>query len=301
MSDKLYDLLIIGGGPAGLTGAIYASRAGLDYAMIEQGFPGGQVINTAEVDNYPALPGISGMDLGMKFMEHAQNLGMEHIMEEVTDLDVGEEIKIVRTFSGEYKAKKLLVCTGASPRKLGAVGEEEFRGRGVSYCATCDGAFFRGKKTIVVGGGDTAVSDALYLSTICEEVTLVHRRDSLRAADSLQKKLQEKSNIKILWNSQLTEIKGESKVSSVVIDTNGKKSEQPADGIFVAVGIIPNSTLLKGKVDTDLGGYILTDRHMQTSIRGIYAAGDVRNTPLRQIITAAADAAIAVESIISTL
>lgn len=301
MNDKIYDLLIIGGGPAGLTGAIYASRAGLDYAMIEQGFPGGQVLNTAEVDNYPALPGISGMELGMKFMEHAQNLGMEQIMEEVTDLEVGENIKIVRTFSNEYKAKNLLVCTGASPRKLGVAGEDEFRGRGVSYCATCDGAFFRGKKTVVVGGGDTAVSDALYLSALCEEVTLVHRRDSLRAADSLQKKLMTKSNVKILWNSELTEVKGESKVSSVVIDTQGKKTEFPADGVFVAVGITPNSMLLKGKVDTDLAGYILTDTHMRTSIRGIYAAGDVRNTPLRQIVTAAADGAVAVESIINTL
>lgn len=301
MKDKIYDLLIIGGGPAGMTAAIYASRAGLDYALIEQGFPGGQVLNTEEVENYPGFTSISGMDLGAKFMEHASALGMEQIMEEVTDLEVGEEVKIVRTFSGDYRARNLLLCTGASPRKLGVDGEEKFRGKGVSYCATCDGAFFRGQKTVIVGGGDTAVSDAIYLSKICEQVTLIHRRDSLRAADYLQKKLLAKENVQVLWNSQLKEIQGEDKVSSVTVVSDQSETQVPAKGVFIAVGITPNSSLLKGKVDTDGAGYILTDGHMQTSIRGVYAAGDVRKKELRQIITAAADGAIAIESIVSGL
>ena len=270
---KPYDVLIIGGGPAGLAAAIYASRAGLSYALIEQGFPGGQVLNTAEVDNYPGFPEISGMDLGMKWMEHAQKLGMQQIMEEVTDLEVGEELKTVRTFGGEYVTKNILFCTGAAPRMLGVPGEERLRGKGVSYCATCDGAFFRNQKTAVIGGGDTAVSDALYLSALCQDVYLIHRRDQLRAADYLQKKVAEKNNIHILWNSQVREIQGEERVSAV----------------------------LKGKVDTDSAGYILTNEHMETSIRGVYAAGDVRKKFLRQIITAAADGAIAIESIVGTL
>lgn len=301
MKDKIYDLLIIGGGPAGLTASIYASRAGLDYAMVEQGFAGGQMLNTQEIDNYPGMPGIGGMDLGMKMLEHAQKLGMQQIMEEVTDLEVGEPVKTVRTYTGEYKARTVLLCTGASPRKLGVPGEEKLRGHGVSYCATCDGAFFRGKSVVVIGGGDTAVSDALYLSGLCREVTLIHRRDQLRAADSLQKKLLAKENVRILWNSTVKEIQGDSMVSAVVADTQGQETTISVDGVFVAVGVLPNSTLLKGKADTDMNGYILTDDHMQTSIRGVYAAGDVRKGVLRQIITAASDAAVAVESIVNAL
>ena len=278
---KPYDVLIIGGGPAGLAAAIYASRAGLSYALIEQGFPGGQVLNTAEVDNYPGFPEISGMDLGMKWMEHAQKLGMQQIMEEVTDLEVGEELKTVRTFGGEYVTKNILFCTGAAPRMLGVPGEDQ--------------------KTAVIGGGDTAVSDALYLSALCQDVYLIHRRDQLRAADYLQKKVAEKDNIHILWNSQVREIQGEERVSAVLVDTEGQETRLDVNGVFVAVGIQPNSSLLKGKVDTDSAGYILTNEHMETSIRGVYAAGDVRKKFLRQIITAAADGAIAIESIVGTL
>ena len=294
---KPYDVLIIGGGPAGLAAAIYASRAGLSYALIEQGFPGGQVLNTAEVDNYPGFPEISGMDLGMKWMEHAQKLGMQQIMEEVTDLEVGEEWKTVRTFGGEYVTKNILFCTGAAPKTLGVPGEERLRGKGVSYCATCDGAFFRHQKTAVIGGGDTA----LYLSALCQDVYLIHRRDQLRAAESLQKKVAEKDNIHILWNSQVREIQGEERVSALLVDTAGQETRLDVNGVFVAVGIQPNSSLLKGKVDTDSAGYILTNDHMETSIRGVYAAGDVRKKFLRQIITAAADGAIAIESIVGTL
>ena len=301
MKEKIYDLLIIGGGPAGLTASIYASRAGLDYAIVEQGFAGGQMLNTQEIDNYPGLPGISGMDLGMKMLEHAQKLGMQQIMEEVTDLEVGEPVKTVRTYIGEYKTRTVLLCTGASPRKLGVPGEEKLRGHGVSYCATCDGAFFRGKSVVVIGGGDTAASDALYLSGLCRDVTLIHRRDRLRAADSLQKKLLAKENVRILWDTTVKEVKGDSMVSAVIADTQGQETTISADGVFVAVGVLPDSALLKGKADTDMNGYILTDDHMQTSIRGVYAAGDVRKGVLRQIITAASDAAIAVESIVNAL
>ncbi len=299
---KPYDVLIIGGGPAGLAAAIYASRAGLRYALVEQGFPGGQVLNTSEVDNYPGFPEISGMDLGMKWMEHAQKLGMQQIMEEVTDLEVGEDIKVVRTFGGEYTTKNILFCTGAAPRMLGVPGEDRLRGKGVSYCATCDGAFFRNQKTAVIGGGDTAVSDAIYLSALCQEVFLIHRRDRLRAADYLCKKVQTKENIHILWNSQVREIQGEERVSSLLVsDTEGQEKRLEVAGAFIAVGIQPNSGLLKGKVDTDSAGYILTNDHMETSIRGVYAAGDVRKKFLRQIITAAADGAIAIESIVAAL
>ncbi len=299
---KPYDVLIIGGGPAGLAAAIYASRAGLRYALVEQGFPGGQVLNTSEVDNYPGFPEISGMDLGMKWMEHAQKLGMQQIMEEVTDLEVGEDIKVVRTFGGEYTTKNILFCTGAAPRMLGVPGEDRLRGKGVSYCATCDGAFFRNKKTAVIGGGDTAVSDAIYLSALCQEVFLIHRRDRLRAADYLCKKVQTKENIHILWNSQVREIEGEERVSSLLVsDTEGQEKRLEVAGAFIAVGIQPNSGLLKGKVDTDSAGYILTNDHMETSIRGVYAAGDVRKKFLRQIITAAADGAVAIESIVAAL
>lgn len=299
---KPYDVLIIGGGPAGLAAAIYASRAGLRYALVEQGFPGGQVLNTSEVDNYPGFPEISGMDLGMKWMEHAQKLGMQQIMEEVTDLEVGEDIKVVRTFGGEYTTKNILFCTGAAPRMLGVPGEDRLRGKGVSYCATCDGAFFRNQKTAVIGGGDTAVSDAIYLSALCQEVFLIHRRDRLRAADYLCKKVQTKENIHILWNSQVREIQGEERVSSLLVsDTEGQEKRLEVAGAFIAVGIQPNSGLLKGKVDTDSAGYILTNDHMETSIRGVYAAGDVRKKFLRQIITAAADGAVAIESIVAAL
>ncbi len=299
---KPYDVLIIGGGPAGLAAAIYASRAGLRYALVEQGFPGGQVLNTSEVDNYPGFPEISGMDLGMKWMEHAQKLGMQQIMEEVTDLEVGEDIKVVRTFGGEYTTKNILFCTGAAPRMLGVPGEDRLRGKGVSYCATCDGAFFRNQKTAVIGGGDTAVSDAIYLSALCQEVFLIHRRDRLRAADYLCKKVQMKENIHILWNSQVREIQGEERVSSLLVsDTEGQEKRLEVAGAFIAVGIQPNSGLLKGKVDTDSAGYILTNDHMETSIRGVYAAGDVRKKFLRQIITAAADGAVAIESIVAAL
>ena len=230
MSD-IYDLLIIGGGPAGLTAAIYASRAGLRYLMLDKGYPGGQVANTDMVDNYPGLPGISGIDLAGKLLEHAENMGMELVMDEVTDLDVGDEIKTVHTLGGEYRAHNLLLCTGASPRKLGVPGEEAFRGRGVSYCATCDGAFFRGKKTVVIGGGDTALQDALYLSAFCESVTLVHRRDAFRGNDQLQKKLPQHQNIHLEMSSTALAIEGTDRVSGVRLSTPSGEKLIPADGV----------------------------------------------------------------------
>ncbi len=293
--SNVYDLIIIGGGPAGLTASIYAARAGISYALIDKGFPGGQIMNTSEVDNYPGLPSIGGMDLAMKMVDHAQQMGMNSLAEEVTGLELGGEEKTVRTIAGEYKAKHVLLCMGASPNLLGAPGEKELRGRGVSYCATCDGAFFRKKTVAVVGGGDTALQDALYLSGLCEKVYMIVRRNVFRGANYLQERVKAKENIEVLFGTTVSSIEGLERVRALVINTSAGIRELAVDGVFIAVGITPNSQLVKGMVDTTSAGYVITDKHCLTSIPGIYAAGDVRDTPLRQIITAAADAAVAVQ------
>ncbi len=299
MSDQLYDVIIIGAGPAGLTAAIYAGRAELRTLLLERGFPGGQVLNTYEVDNYPGMPMLSGMELAAKMHEHASAYGIEMLTDEVIDLELGDPIKIVRTMSSEYRAKTVLFTAGAAWRKLGVPGEEELRGRGVSYCATCDGAFFRGKAVIVFGGGDTAVEDAIYLARFCKKVYLAHRRDALRAVKTLQNQAMGKENIEILWNTELREIHGQEQVESVILYDNQKKEERKLsiDGVFIAVGVDPNAGLLKGKVDTDSAGYIISDEDCQTSIPGVFVAGDVRRKRLRQIITAAADGAVAINGI----
>ena len=299
MSDQLYDVIIIGAGPAGLTAAIYAGRAELRTLLLERGFPGGQVLNTYEVDNYPGMPMLSGMELAAKMHEHASAYGIEMLTDEVIDLELGDPIKIVRTVSSEYRAKTVLFTAGAAWRKLGVPGEEELRGRGVSYCATCDGAFFRGKAVIVFGGGDTAVEDAIYLARFCKKVYLAHRRDALRAVKTLQNQAMGKENIEILWNTELREIHGQEQVESVILYDNQKKEERKLsiNGVFIAVGVDPNTGLLKGKVDTDSAGYIISDEDCQTSIPGVFVAGDVRRKRLRQIITAAADGAVAINGI----
>lgn len=298
--SEIYDLIILGGGPAGLTASIYASRAGLNYLLIEKAYPGGQTASATVIDNYPGLPGISGTELAEKFSGHARSMGMKQINEEVLGLDLGEDIKIVHTFSGEYKTRNLLICTGASPRKLGIPGETEFLGKGVSYCAACDGAFFRNRDVVVIGGGDTALTDAICLAAICRTVTIVHRREAFRGSPSLQNKLRTFTNIRCLMCAQPVSINGNGHVESLRIQTSDNTITIPADGVFIAAGIQPNSGLVRGKLDTAPGGWILTDRQMRTSISGVYAAGDVRDTPLRQVLTAAADAAVAVEAILST-
>lgn len=296
----MYDLLVIGSGPAGLGAAIYGVRAGLNLAVIDRSpISGGQVLTTYEVDNYLGLPEISGSDMSERFREHADKLGVTFLMAEVEEIEDCKEKKVVHTDEGDYEAKAVIIATGATHAMLGVEGEMKLAGMGVSYCATCDGAFFRGRTVAVVGGGDVAVEDAIFLSGICEKVYLIHRRDALRAADTLQKKLFSLKNVEIVWNSEVTEIQGEDMVETLVVYNNQTKEKRTLDvnGVFVAVGIIPNTEKFKGLVDMDEKGYILADESCATSAPGIFAAGDIRKKALRQIITAVADGANAVNSV----
>jgi thioredoxin reductase (NADPH) len=295
MTDEILDLVIIGAGPAGLAAAIYANRAMLKFVLLEKAFPGGQIVETHEIDNYPGINNISGIDLGIKMLEHAQALGVEVQTDEVLDLDLSGEIKRVATVSGIYQTRTVILASGAHARSLGVPGEAEFTGRGVSTCAVCDGAFYRGRTAVVVGGGDVAVKDTIYLSRLCKKVTLVHRRHALRAVKALQAKLFELPNVEIVWDSVVTAIHGDEAVRSVTVQNklSGDVTELHVDGVFIAVGTNPNSALLRGKVDMDEGGFIFTDEDCETSVKGVFAAGDVRRKSLRQVVTSAADGAIA--------
>ena len=268
------------------------------------GFPGGQVLNTSEVDNYPGIPGRSGMDLANDLYEHSARYGLEEKMEQVLQIrDPEAEVKTIVTDMGEYTAKSVIVCSGAHHRVLGVPGEAAYTGRGVSCCATCDGNFYRNKDCLVIGGGDTAVADALYLSKICRKVYLAVRRGELRAAGITAQAALNTENLTILWHTELKEVMGEKKVTSVRLIQNQTKEESvmPIDGVFVAVGISPTNELLAGIVKTDEAGFVYTDEDMQTSVPGIFAAGDIRVKPLRQIITAAADGAVAVNGVMKYL
>ena len=297
---KIYDLVIIGSGPAGMSAAIYAQRAMLDFVMIEKEYmPGGQVVQTYEVDNYPGIPKTNGMDLGLKFSEHAKELGAKSITAEVKEIYADEEIKEIMLKNGDtLKTRTIILATGAVHQTLGIEGEEKLKGMGVSYCATCDGAFFRKRTVAVVGGGDVAVEDAIFLAGLCSKVYLIHRRDSLRAADSLQKKLMSMENVEILWNCEVKEIQGEDMVEKILVYHNQDDSQSvlEVNGVFIAVGIQPNTELYQGLVEMDERGYVLADESCKTSADGIYAAGDIRKKALRQIITAVADGANAVTS-----
>ena len=299
--EKIYDLIIIGSGPAGLCAAIYAQRARLSCITIERNYmSGGQVINTYEVDNYPGMPGINGFDMAEQFRAHAEKLGAEFIQAEVEKIELMEDgIKKITAGDGRYFAKAMIAATGAKHRTLSVKGEEELSGMGVSYCATCDGAFFKNKRVAVVGGGDVAVEDAIFLARGCEKVYLIHRRDQLRAAKILQEAALAEEKIIPVWNSVVTEIAGNDKVESVKIQNVVTKEEQElfVDGVFVAVGIVPNTELFQGLLALDDNGYILAGEDGRTSVEGIFAAGDVRTKQLRQIVTAAADGANAVTSV----
>ncbi len=298
--EKMYDVIIIGSGPAGLSAAIYAQRAKLSSVLIEANYmSGGQMVNTYEVDNYPGLPGISGMDLGSRMREHAEKMGAVFVQERAQELRLEGEIKNVITNKQEYRAKTVLLATGAKHRMLEVPGEQELSGSGVSYCATCDGAFFRDKTVAVVGGGDVAVEDAIYLARICKEVYVIHRREELRAARVLQDKLFALDNVRMIWNSVVTEIQGEFQVKGVRVRNvvTDEVRELEADGCFIAVGITPNSELAVSQLKMDKGGYIEAGEDGVTSIPGVFAAGDVRTKQLRQIITAAADGANCITSI----
>ena len=300
----MYDVAIIGSGPAGLSASIYAKRAGLHAVTLEQNpMSGGQVLNTYEVDNYPGLPGINGFDLGMKFREHADKLGCEFREAVVEAVKENAQGFTLVTDVGELQAKTVLAAMGATHAKLNIPGEEELSGMGVSYCATCDGAFFRGRVTAVIGGGDVAVEDAIFLARGCEKVYLIHRRDELRAAAVLQKELMALPNVEVIWDTVVEKISGEDQVDSLLIK-NVKTGEQKAllvDGVFVAVGIIPSGELLQDLVDCDEKGYLIAGEDCATSRPGIFVAGDLRKKKLRQIVTAVSDGANAITSILDYL
>lgn len=296
----MYDLIIIGAGPAGLSAAVYGKRAGLDLLVIEKSpMGGGQVLTTYEVDNYLGLPGIGGFDMGQKFEEHARAAGAEFLEAEVTGIeDLGEK-KVVHTDQGDREARTLILAVGAHHAHLNVPGEEELAGMGVSYCATCDGAFFRGKKVAVVGGGDVAVEDAIFLARFCEKVYVIHRRDELRAARTLQNRLFELPNVEMYWNRVVKEIRGEDMVESLILENTGDGSQETLEvnGVFIAVGILPDTEICRELVECNPAGYIVAGEDCRTSAAGIYVAGDARQKPMRQIITAVADGANAATSV----
>lgn len=296
----IYDVIIIGSGPAGLSAAIYAERARLQTLVLEKApMSGGQILNTYEVDNYPGIPGVGGFDLGTKFRSHADAMGCRFETANVQEIRNQKETKLVVTDQGNYEAKALILASGAAHRKLGVAGEEELLGMGVSYCATCDGAFFKNKVTAVVGGGDVALEDALFLSRICQKVYLIHRRNELRGARILQERVKETENIEILWDTTVEEIRGEDQVEELLLYNKKEQREKSlaVQGIFIAVGIQPNTEPFQGIVAMDEGGYIIAGEDGITDIPGIFAAGDLRTKQLRQVITAASDGANAVTSL----
>lgn len=289
------DIAIIGAGPGGLTAAIYAKRAGCDLTLLECMSPGGQVMTTPDIENYPGFVG-TGFDLAMKFYEQTAALGVEIEYENVKSLEKNADGFVISCESGKtVEAKAVIISSGARRRKLEIEGEARLTGRGVSYCATCDGNFFKGKTAVVVGGGNTAVEDAIYLSKLCNKVYLVHRRDSFRASKVLTDRLAAVENIEQVLNSVPVEIKGEDKVCGLTVaDKNdGKQRTIDTDAVFVAVGTIPETGFLPEDIELNEGGYVVTDDKCRTNIKGLFAVGDVRNTPLKQVITAAADGAVA--------
>ena len=297
--EEIYDLAILGAGPAGICAAIYATRGKLNTLWLEKKFvQGGQIVDTYEVDNYPGLPGITGLDLGEAMVKHAEKLGIKPKREPVLSIEERDGVKVIRTKKNRYMAKTVILACGAAHRQLGIPGEEELSGMGVSYCATCDGAFFQNGTVAVVGGGNVAVEDAILLSRTCKKVYLVHRRDELRADKVLQDKLFKCANVEMVWNSVPTVIEGTDKVEALKVH-DVKTDEEKAiavDGVFIAVGILPNTEKFKGLVDLDERGYIIAGEDGVTSTPGIFAAGDIRTKNLRQVVTAVADGANAVTS-----
>ena len=293
---KIYQVIIIGGGPAGLTAGLYTSRSRLQTLLIEIGLLGGQMTTTEIIENYPGFPqGITGDELSRQMEEQAKRFGLEVISEEAVEVSLEGELKVIQANGTTYRCKTLIICTGNEWRKLGIPGEKEFAGRGVSYCATCDGAFFRDSQIIVVGGGDSALTEALYLTKFVKELTLIHRRDALRGTKIYQERVFANPQIKLLWNSVVQEIKGDSVVQSVLVKNvkTGEVTELNTEGVFLFVGLSPRTQFLKGLVNLDTAGYIVTDENCETSVKGIFAAGDCRKKLLRQVATAVGDGATA--------
>ncbi|WP_341201416.1 thioredoxin-disulfide reductase [Planomicrobium okeanokoites] len=298
-AEKIYDVIIIGAGPAGMTAAVYTSRANLSTLMIERGIPGGQMANTEEIENYPGFDHILGPDLSTKMFDHAKKFGAEYAYGDVKGIVDGEEYKTVTAGSKEYKARAVILTTGAEYKKMGIPGETELGGRGVSYCAVCDGAFFKQKNLIVVGGGDSAVEEGVYLTRFADKVTIVHRRDELRAQKILQDRAFANDKIDFIWSHTVKEIKGDNgKVSGVTLVStkDGEETEKEIHGVFIYIGMLPLT-----KPFADLGilndeGYVVTNEKMETSVPGIYAAGDLRDKTLRQVVTATGDGSIAAQA-----
>ncbi|MBO8165442.1 MAG: thioredoxin-disulfide reductase [Brevibacillus sp.] len=297
--QKVYDVIIAGAGPAGMTAAVYTSRANMSTLMIERGIPGGQMANTEDVENYPGFEHILGPDLSTKMFEHAKKFGAEYAYGEIKEIQDGNPFKkVVTSDNKEYIAKSVIVATGAEHRLLGVPGEKELSGRGVSYCAVCDGAFFRGKELVVVGGGDSAVEEAVFLTRFATKVTIVHRRDQFRAQKILQKRAFENEKIDVIWDTQVKEIRGDGVVQSVLLENTktGEQREFPTNGVFIYIGMDPLTSCVKQLGITNEAGYIETDEAMRTRVPGIFAAGDVREKTLRQIVTATGDGSIAAQS-----
>jgi len=293
----LYDMIISGGGPAGYTAALYGARAGMNILLLEKMSPGGQMMLTDVIDNYPGFDnGIEGFELAMKMQAGAERFGVKTEYAEVTNVDFSDTIKKIETTNGTYSPKTVVIATGANPRKLGIEKEAEFTGKGVHYCAHCDGRFYKGKTVAVVGGGNSAVQDALYLSRLAKKVYIIHRRDILRAERIHQESLRKAENIEFLWNSTVKEILTEERVTGLKIRNVKTDEEKQIDcqALFVSIGRSPETSFLKGKIDLDENGYIIADETTRTNVKGIFAAGDVRTKPLRQIVTATSDGAVAV-------
>ncbi|MCY8994529.1 thioredoxin-disulfide reductase [Bacillus inaquosorum] len=298
--EKIYDVIIIGAGPAGMTAAVYTSRANLSTLMIERGIPGGQMANTEDVENYPGFESILGPELSNKMFEHAKKFGAEYAYGDIKEVVDGKEYKVVKAGSKEYKARAVIIAAGAEYKKIGVPGEKELGGRGVSYCAVCDGAFFKGKELVVVGGGDSAVEEGVYLTRFASKVTIVHRRDKLRAQSILQARAFDNEKVDFLWNKTVKEIHEENgKVGNVtLVDTvTGEESEFKTDGVFIYIGMLPLSKPFENLDITNEEGYIETNDRMETKVEGIFAAGDIREKSLRQIVTATGDGSIAAQSV----
>lgn len=298
--ETIYDVVIIGAGPAGMTAAVYTSRANLSTLMIERGMPGGQMANTEEVENYPGFETILGPELSTKMFDHAKKFGAEYAYGDVKEIIDGEEYKTIIAGSKEYKARAIIISSGAEYKKIGVPGEKELGGRGVSYCAVCDGAFFKNRELFVIGGGDSAVEEGVYLTRFASKVTIVHRRDELRAQKILQERAFANEKVDFIWNSTLKQInEKDGKVGSVTLAStiDGTETEYPADGVFIYIGMLPLTKPFASLGITNETGYIVTNEKMETKVAGVFAAGDVREKTLRQIVTATGDGSIAAQSV----
>lgn len=294
--EHIYDVIVIGGGPAGYTTALYTSRAGLDTLVLEKLSAGGQMASTTDIDNYPGFDeGIDGFLLGEKMQLGAERFGTKSELAEVYSVDLKSEIKVINTSEGEFKAKSVAISTGARPRLLGLIKEQELTGRGVHYCATCDGRGYKDKKVAVIGGGNSAVEDALALSKIAEEVVLIHRRDTLRATKIYHEPLMKQENVKFMWNSAVDELLYDKRLNGIKVKNlqTGEIIELEVDGVFVSVGRTPETQVFEGQIEMDKAGYIISDESTKTNIPGVFAVGDVRTKVVRQVVTAAADGAVA--------